>query len=250
MQDMRFAMLFTLLVAGLLPGALHFVAERHADVLPPRLFEISNFTSSFHEGQESRNHNIRLAAFILNGKEIAAGQTFSFNGTIGRRSGRAGFLRAPYLEFGERIEVEGGGICLVSSVLYNAALLAGMEILERYPHSSIVPYLPPGQDATVDYGHKDLRFRNIYAEKIQITTEISGSRLIIRLWGQSFPLRKIGLESINKTLPDGRLQVSTFRNVYLDGRLIQTNLLSEDTYPPEANRVARQRRALYRGRRQ
>src|SRR5262249_20980060 len=110
---------------------------------------ISSFSTSFHLGEKGRSHNIRLAASTLNGKEIKAGQTFSFNQTLGERTPEAGYQKAPYLEGGDKVEVNGGGICLVSSVLYNAALLGGLEIVERHPHSRIVPYLPAGQDATV-----------------------------------------------------------------------------------------------------
>src|SRR5215470_17166060 len=108
------------------------------------LQELSSFSTSFNSGQEARNHNIRLAASILNGRTIKAGQVFSFNDTIGQRTFDRGFLKAPSIEFGNKLNLEGGGICLVSSVLYMNALMAGMEIMERYPHSRQVPYILPG----------------------------------------------------------------------------------------------------------
>jgi len=225
-------MMFSLSLATIALALLEI--PQHNTVEPAsRNIQISSFSTSFHNGQESRNHNIRLAASILNEKEIAPLGAFSFNQTIGPRSPKAGFMKAPYLEFGEKLELDGGGVCLVSSVLYNAALCAGMEILERYPHSSLIAYLPPGQDATVNYGEKDLRFRNPWSHPVRITSQVSGSRLVISLWSDSILLpHEICIESVRTALPDGRLRVATFRNHYRNGHLIQQELLSEDSYPP------------------
>ena len=85
---------------------------------------ISTYSTSFHPGDLARNHNIALAAAKLNGALIGAGEIFSFNRKIGERTAEAGYLKAPYLEGGIKINVNGGGVCLVSSVLYDAALLA------------------------------------------------------------------------------------------------------------------------------
>jgi vancomycin resistance protein YoaR len=198
-----------------------------------QLNPVSSFSTSLNPGQDSRNHNIRLAASILNGREIRSRQIFSFNETIGPRSAEAGFLKAPYLEFGEKFDLEGGGVCLVSSVLYNAALSAGMQIIERHPHSRQVPYLPPGLDATVDYGDKDLRFRNPWRASVFIETALSGNRLLMTLISPAvlFP-DTFRTESFCSLQPNERLVVTTFRNYEKNGRMIRREFLSEDTYPP------------------
>lgn len=197
-----------------------------------RRVRISSFSTSFHLGELGRSHNIRLAASLLDGKEIKAGQTFSFNQTLGERTPEAGYWKAPYLEGGEKVEVNGGGICLVSSVLYNAALLGGLEVVERHPHSRLVPYLPAGQDATVAYGIKDLRFRNPYSETLKIETAVEGSRLIINLTA-SQPLFAYHIRILPKgsEQPDGSIRVTTFREWELQSHLLKRELLSEDTYP-------------------
>lgn len=127
----------------------------------------------------------------------------------------------------------GGGICQVSSTLYNAALLSNMEIVQRSNHSSEVPYVARGRDATVAYGLLDLKFRNTTSSPIYIKTAIQGGRLTIAFHGSKQDKRDVSLEVIggarNKS---GRSTVSVYRVVKKDGELVSRSMVSRDTYRP------------------
>jgi vancomycin resistance protein YoaR len=224
--------------AILLSAWLAFIsrtAELPAINAPQSLLELSSFSTSFVAGQDARNHNIRLAAYILNGHTIAAGQIFSFNDTIGERTNARGFVKAPSIEFANKINLEGGGICLVSSLLYVNALLSGMEIIERYPHSRRVPYLLPGNDATVDFGLKDLKFKNALKEPVVIQTSITGTRLVIRFLSLSTLPYKIDLRSAAH-LDENEMRFQIFRSRSQDGHVISEEQVSDDLYPTEISR--------------
>ena len=118
------------------------------------------YTTWYKVYEVDRTHNLTKAANIINGVMVKPGQVFTFNQTVGPRTGVTGY-RDALIIVGDRFEPgTGGGICQVSSTLYNAVLLAGLEIVERYNHGLAVAYIPPGLDATVAYGLQDFRFRN------------------------------------------------------------------------------------------
>lgn len=193
--------------------------------------EVSSYSTRFSSAEVGRAENIRLAAKILNCKKILPGSEFSFSNTIGPRTANTGFRPAPYLEGPEKVMVEGGGICLVSSILYNAVLLAGLEVLERHPHSRLVPYLPAGRDATVEANFKDLRIRNSLNTPLKIETLITGDRLVIRLLSTQKPSHRVELESVNLPDPDGALRTLTYRKYLEQGHATELELVSEDVYP-------------------
>jgi len=201
--------------------------------------ELSSFSTSFVSGQDARNHNIRLAASILNGHQIAAGQIFSFNETIGERTADRGFVKAPSIEFGSKINLEGGGICLVSSLLYVNALMSGLQITERYPHSRQVPYLHPGNDATVDFGLKDLKFKNPLAHPILIQTSVTGSRVVIRFLSLASLPFKVAVSCKSRFDESGMLRMQVFRSRSDNGHVISDELISDDLYPATDQRSMR-----------
>jgi len=124
---------------------------------------LSTYSSEFTtetENDKNRAINIRLAVEAINGTVLFPGETFSFNEIVGQRTSQKGYHPANiYTENGITTGV-GGGICQVSSTLYNAALKANLEITERNPHIYMVAYVPLGRDATVSYGTQDLKFKN------------------------------------------------------------------------------------------
>jgi vancomycin resistance protein YoaR len=193
--------------------------------------EVSSYSTRFSNAEVGRASNIRLATKILNGKTIRPGSEFSFSNTIGPRTANTGFRPAPYIEGPEKVMVEGGGICLVSSVLYNAVLLAGLKILERHPHSRLVPYLPAGRDATVEANFKDLRFRNSLGTTLKIEAVTRGDRMVVRLLASQKPPYQIELESVSVPDPDGVLRTLTYRKYLEQGHATELELVSEDVYP-------------------
>lgn len=127
--------------------------------------------------------NLRVAAARLNGLTVAAGSTFSFWRTLGRPSRRLGYVQGRELREGCMISSIGGGLCQLSNALYSAALDAGMEILERHPHSQVVPgsLAETGRDATVFWNYIDLRFRSHRAYVIE--ARLTDDQLIVRFRG-------------------------------------------------------------------
>lgn len=116
--------------------------------------------SEYDQNTINRGHNIRLVAQHVNGKVLAPGEVFSFNEVVGERSPARGFKSANVYVSGRIEEDYGGGICQISSLLYNSALYSGMEIVERLNHQFTVSYAELGMDATVAWGSVDFRFRN------------------------------------------------------------------------------------------
>jgi vancomycin resistance protein YoaR len=104
--------------------------------------EISSYSTVFYDKNENRISNIKTASKELNHTVIYPDEVFSFNKTLGKRTKDKGYKEAPILSHGEKAKGTGGGICQISSTLYNAALLADMEIVERHLHSKQVPYVP------------------------------------------------------------------------------------------------------------
>jgi vancomycin resistance protein YoaR len=121
---------------------------------------IARFSTPLRGSSANRRHNIRLAADRISGRVLMPGDVFSYDAAVGPRTPREGYRLAPIIQNGRLVPGAGGGACQVSSTLYNAALLAGMEIVQRSHHSQPVPYLPPGRDAAVWWGTFDLKFRN------------------------------------------------------------------------------------------
>ncbi|NUN15641.1 MAG: VanW family protein [Myxococcales bacterium] len=149
---------------------------------------LGGYSTRFQDGDEHRNHNITLATGRLDGTTIAPGATFSFNQTVGNRTAEAGYQIARTLSVTGDEPALGGGVCQVSSTLFNALLLADLELIERNAHSRPVHYVPPGRDATVSYGAKDLIFRNPHPFPVHIRGTVAGNRLTFLVTGpESLP---------------------------------------------------------------
>jgi len=142
---------------------------------------IGQYSTYFDSSQVNRTENVRLAAKALDGKQLAPGERFSFNESVGERTAEAGYKEAMVIEGDAYTPGLGGGICQVSSTLYNAVILAHLEVLERHPHSLPVAYVPLGQDATVSYGILDFRFRNNTDAYLLIHSSIEENTLTFQL---------------------------------------------------------------------
>lgn len=127
-----------------------------------------------------RNVNIETATAAINNYLLLPGELFSFNRVVGPRTVERGYELAPIIVGNAVVPGLGGGICQVSSTLYNAVLKAGLEVVERYPHSLPVGYVPPGRDATIS-NHLDFKFRNNSDRLVLIKTACWGGRVDIRL---------------------------------------------------------------------
>ncbi|WP_418792295.1 VanW family protein [Phosphitispora sp. TUW77] len=146
---------------------------------------LAEFTTWFNAENNNRSENVRVAAMALNGRMIKQGEVFSFNEVVGPRSQEAGYKNAKIIQNNEFIDGLGGGVCQVSSTLYNALLRAGIDIQERHNHSLVVTYVPMGQDAAVVYGAKDLKFTNNLPCALIIKTSTTKNTVTIKLFGDT-----------------------------------------------------------------
>lgn len=144
--------------------------------------QIGQYRTYYKTRNEERSHNISLAIESINNHVVFPGETFSFNEVVGKRTKEKGYLPAPVIVRGELTEGIGGGICQVSSTLYNAVDLAGLEIVQRYTHSRHVPYVPPGRDATVSWYGPDFKFKNKYNQPILIRAKTYQGKVMIMIY--------------------------------------------------------------------
>lgn len=175
--------------------------------------EIVGSYETTYGGIANRLHNVRLVAGLVDDHYIAPGATFSFNRTTGERSAKRGFLEAPVIINGELQNGIGGGVCQVSTTVFNAAFEAGLPITERTNHALYISHYPLGRDATVDYPGTDLQFRNDTRHWIWLRAFIGSSSLRVTLFGTSpgrrvesstTPLRAVGAVPVRR-VPDPTL---------------------------------------------
>lgn len=213
----------------------------------------SEFTTRFSEGKVARSSNIRLAASLIDGIVLAPGEQFSFNKTVGRRTAARGFKEAGVYKDGKHDIDIGGGICQVSTTLYNAALFGNLKIVRRSNHSMPVPYVPIGRDATVDYGTVDLVIENSTDKPIAISATVGGGSITFRILGRKDPEASIKVvsgpakswdvgqrEEPDPTLPAGKTRViekgsrghsvATYRVVYRNGEEVKREPLGTSVY--------------------
>lgn len=151
--------------------------------LKPLNTVLASFTTEYDPNNESRTHNIQLASDKINGTLIKPGATFSFNDVVGERTAEAGYDDAPVMIDGKLVPGIGGGICQVSSTIFNTALLSGMNIVERTPHFEPVGYIQAGRDATVAWGYLDFKFKNPYQQSVYILSVMNHGTLTIYIIG-------------------------------------------------------------------
>jgi vancomycin resistance protein YoaR len=222
---------------------------------------VAEYSTRFPTYKRTRCSNIKLASHLIDGTVVMPGEEFSFNGVVGRRTLKAGFKVAGVYINGQHDTGVGGGICQVSTTLYNTALLSNMAIHRRSNHSLPVPYVPLGQDATVDYGNLDLVFQNTYATPIAVTSEYHPGKLIFRILGKKQPGLSVKIvrgsiswvpatteQVTDASIPAGQKRVikpgssfravSTIRVVSIDGKVVKREPLGRSHYGGQPRIVA------------
>jgi vancomycin resistance protein YoaR len=241
-----------LLPVGVLPAA------RTADELESHNVRqvMASFYTEVAAGNPDRAHNIKLSSAAFSGYLLAPGDILSFNNTVGRVTREKGYRYAPIIVGDELVPGLGGGICQVSTTLYNAALFANLEIVERHNHSMPIAYIPLGRDSTVVFGSLDLKIRNNQEHYLLIGAELTDLRLTFRIFGlpmdEQVEIISTGHQRIappvrhkyTDALPDGVREISregkaghyitTWRVIYLNNREISREKLDRDFYAPVA----------------
>ena len=218
--------------------------------------ELASYSTFYDTSNVDRSYNLETAARALNGAVVGPGQEFSFNRKVGPRELKTGYREALIILGDEFAPGVGGGVCQVVSTLYNACLLAGLEIVERHNHSAAVSYVPVGLDATVNYGNKDFRFRNNTGGAVYLAAKAGGGKLTVKVYGPAHFRQRVRLERVvdkvvpfvttevtDNTLPPGGKKVKqvgvkgyvvrSFRVFYDDaGNVIRRETLGKDVYKP------------------
>ncbi len=184
------------------PAALTATALQSIDTV------LGAWTTAYASSTKNRASNVAVAAQALDNTLVLPGDTFSFNDEVGPRDPSRGFLPAPVIMDGQLKPGMGGGVCQVSTTLYNAVLLANMKIVRRSHHSLPIHYAPRGQDATVAYGAIDFRFRNTGETPVLILTRTEDRHLTVQVLGHGpAPLVHIERGDITKLpMPPARLK--------------------------------------------
>lgn len=228
-----------------------------ADIEQTGLKEVwAAFKTVFDSSDINRSANIRLAARKINGYIVYPGKTFSFNEVVGPRDKEHGFKEALEIVDGEYVPGIGGGICQVSSTLYNAVLLSDLSIAERANHSKPLGYVGLGRDATVAYDVLDFKFINDTEFPVMIMAETQQDQLAVGVIGQKPLLKTVDVLSVDRRViaPDivkrtdpelflgetsvdrqGKpgYEITTVRVVRAGGRETKREVLSKDRYLPE-----------------
>ncbi|MBO8129240.1 MAG: VanW family protein [Peptococcaceae bacterium] len=145
------------------------------------------FQTTLPDPLPGEEYNVARAADLLAGTVVNPGEIFSMNTAIGPYTKERGFREGPTYMGNQVVKTIGGGVCKVSTTLYNVAILANLKIIERHCHGMMVPYVPPGQDATVSYGNRDFKFQNNTEHPIIIWADTKGNTLYIAFYGRSRP---------------------------------------------------------------
>ena len=222
------------------------------EAFPDRL---STFSTRYDASDKDRTTNLVIACQKLNGKVIMPGETFSYNAALGPRTYAAGYRNGKIYSNGQVVDGLGGGICQISSTLYNAALMSDMEIVERRNHQFVTSYVDKGRDATVVYGATDFRFKNTRTYPIRLVASATGGVATVSVYGikeadreytYSFRTDVIstipyttkyvedssvaaGKEVVTQKGTNG-LVCKTYMTKMLNGKVVSTKLLSTDTY--------------------
>lgn len=186
---------------------------------------LGSFSTYYYPGD--RGDNIWLAASAISNKIVKPSWIFSFNDTVGERTWDAGYKVAGVIINGRPAEDYGGGVCQVSSTLYNAVLLAGLTPTERTPHFYQSTYVAPGRDATVADGYLDFKFRNDFPHNVYLIAEAYGSTLSVYVLGTKADL---GGADIAIEREGSDMSPSIYRVWYSGNDVIKSEFLHTDVY--------------------
>lgn len=227
------------------------VKDLGSKAFPDRL---SRYSTRYDASNRDRSTNLELSAKKINGTVLLPGEEFSYNKVVGKRTIENGYKNAAVFSNGRVEDGLGGGICQISTTLYNAVLLANLEITERRNHSFVTSYEDPGRDATVVYGVQDFKFKNSRKYPVKIEASVKNGVATMTVMGikedveydviiRAYKTATIPYKTEkrkNANLAEGKekvIQSGTngckavcYRDLYLDGKKVKTELLSRDTY--------------------
>ena len=217
---------------------------------------VSSFSTKYDASNVNRSTNLKIAARKIDGKVLMPGEEFSYNKVVGKRTVEEGYRDAKIFADGGVVDGLAGGICQISSTLYNVVLLANLEVTERKNHTYTTSYVPAGRDATVVYGVKDFKFKNSREYPIKIEATVNGGIAEFKIYGvqqqeeyeiRILPVTTGSIPYSTKYTQDASLapgqhvvsqsghagyKVTTYKEVRLNGNVISKEVISNDTYSP------------------
>jgi len=217
---------------------------------------LGTFTTSYTTSGASRSKNVQVGSGKINGTVLMPGETLSGYEAMGPLTIANGYANAASYENGMVVDSIGGGVCQIATTLYNAALLAEMEITQRQNHSMIVTYVKPSQDAAIAGTYKDIKITNPYDTPLYIEATTAGKKLTFTIYGQETRPENRTIKYVSETLqvmnpgdpieqedptlaPGTRVQVQSahtgyksrlWKYVYVDGVEKERTILNTDTY--------------------
>ena len=217
---------------------------------------LSSFSTKYDASNKNRSNNLKLAMDKINGVVLMPGEEFSYNKVVGERTIAAGYKEAKIYSNGKVVDGLGGGICQISTTLYDAVLYANLEITSRRNHQFVTSYVDAGLDATVVYGSTDFKFKNNRTYPIKIVGKVDGGVAKIDIYGVKEETEyEVRLEPVvinyipyttktikDSSLPKGKTVVEqsgangvktvTYKYLLLNGKVVSKTVLSNDTYNP------------------
>lgn len=215
---------------------------------------LATFSTSYKASNANRTTNLKLAANKINGTVLLPNEEFSYNKVVGERTISAGYKMAATYASGKVVDGLGGGICQISSTLYDAVVMANLNVTTRRNHQFVTSYVPAGKDATVVWGSQDFKFINTRKNAIRIVATVEGGVATVQIWGVkeeveyeiSIETKKVatipyttqyvqdaslpaGQQKIVQSGNNGR-KVEAYKVTKLNGKIISSTLLSRDTY--------------------
>ncbi len=223
--------------------------------------KIVEFTTSFATSGEGRSHNVTAASKALDETLLMPGEVFEYGKIVAKAEKEYGYKEAPVILKGKLTPGIGGGICQISSTLYNAALLTGLEIVERRNHSLVVHYLPKGLDATFAEGYVNFKFRNSTGKQLLIRTVVKYKTVTVKFFGtmpedisyrtETAQVKVIPPKTVyvangklalgkQETLQKGEAGyvIESYLVKTIDGELVERKKLSKDTYRTQDSLIA------------
>ena len=233
-------------------------AEISVDDLGKEAFPylISRYSTKYDASNRNRSTNLKIAAEKINGKVLMPGEEFSFNKIVGKRTVEAGYKEAAIYADGGVVDGLAGGICQISSTLYNSVLMANLQIAERRNHTFTTSYVPAGRDATVVWGTTDFRFINSRTYPIKIEATVNNGIVEFKIYGMQeeveyevkiLPVRTKSIPYITSYEEDATIfpgqqivkqaghagcKVTTYKELRINGEIVFKEPISNDTYKP------------------
>ncbi len=215
---------------------------------------LAEYETKFNEQQLNRSQNIKIATTKINGTVVLPGEIFSYNNTVGYRTETDGFKLTPMYIGGKLVDGIGGGVCQVSSTLYNAVLCANLEVIERKSHQFLPAYIEVGRDATVADGYIDFKFKNTRKYPIKIICSAQNGVVKVKIYGRKQDTEyDIKIQTVlkevkpyktiyeyNRNVKKGEnivaqkgkngYECKVYKVISLNGEIISKSLISTDTY--------------------